>query len=113
MVTRDSMRIARGRITWSQLRAVYAKQEVRELREFWVTDRLEITELRNRAEYTESCLKQIHKRQTGDEARRTDMTEHDIETLRDRAEATKQQDETLQVSLGATQMDVKDLIESR
>ncbi|GJQ92205.1 hypothetical protein Tco_0003344 [Tanacetum coccineum] len=69
--------------------------------------------MRNRSEYTKSCLKQIHKKQTGDEARRTDMTEQDIETLRARAEAVEQQDETLQVSLGAAQIDVRDLIESR
>ncbi|GJX45962.1 hypothetical protein Tco_0262638 [Tanacetum coccineum] len=50
---------------------------------------------------------------TGDEARRTDMTTHDIEALRARAEAAEQRAETLEVLLGATRMDVRDLIESR
>nr|GEV25737.1 hypothetical protein [Tanacetum cinerariifolium] len=45
-------------------------------------------------------------------ARRTDMTEQDIETLRTRAETAEQQAETLQVALGAARMDVNDLIES-
>ncbi|GKE15534.1 hypothetical protein Tco_1423111 [Tanacetum coccineum] len=44
---------------------------------------------------------------------RTQMTEHDIETLRARVEAAEQRAETLQVSLGAARMDVRDLIESR
>ncbi|GJT23308.1 hypothetical protein Tco_0893245 [Tanacetum coccineum] len=92
MVTRDSLRITRGRITRSQLRAVYAEQEVRELREFWVTDRLEILELRSQD--------------------KTDMTKQDIKASRAMAEATEQQAKTLQVSLGAAQMDVRDLIES-
>ncbi|GKF91587.1 hypothetical protein Tco_0275288 [Tanacetum coccineum] len=43
----------RGKITRLQLRAEYDEQEVRELREFWVTDRLEILELRNRAEHVD------------------------------------------------------------
>ncbi|GKD59625.1 hypothetical protein Tco_1297134, partial [Tanacetum coccineum] len=30
VVTRDSLRITRGRITWLQLRAVYAEQETRD-----------------------------------------------------------------------------------
>ncbi|GJX99797.1 hypothetical protein Tco_0356816 [Tanacetum coccineum] len=96
VVTRDLLRITRGRITWSQLRVVYAKQEVRELQEFRVTDRLEIIELRSRAEYVESCLEQSHKRQTGDGARMIDMTEQDIEALRARAEAVEQRAEILQ-----------------
>nr|GEX41938.1 hypothetical protein [Tanacetum cinerariifolium] len=75
MVTRDSLRIARGRITRSQLRAIYAQQEVRELQGFQVTDRLEIIKFCSRAEYAESYLEQSHKRQTGDGARMTDMTE--------------------------------------
>ncbi|GJX47433.1 hypothetical protein Tco_0272623 [Tanacetum coccineum] len=84
VVTRESLRIARGRITRSQLRVVYAEQEVRELREFQIRDG----------------------------ARRTDMTEQDIETLRARAEAVEQRAETLHVSIRAARMDVRDLIES-
>ncbi|GKF05254.1 hypothetical protein Tco_0035922, partial [Tanacetum coccineum] len=38
----------------ARIRAEYAEQEVRELRELRVTDRLEILELRSRAEYPES-----------------------------------------------------------
>ncbi|GKG19250.1 hypothetical protein Tco_0376349 [Tanacetum coccineum] len=34
VVTRDSLRIARGGITQLQLRAIYAEQEAKELREF-------------------------------------------------------------------------------
>ncbi|GJS58125.1 hypothetical protein Tco_0652909 [Tanacetum coccineum] len=45
MVTRESLRITRGRLTRSQLRSEYAEQEVRELREFWMTDKLEKAEL--------------------------------------------------------------------
>ncbi|GJU75629.1 hypothetical protein Tco_1272699 [Tanacetum coccineum] len=111
----NSLRIARGRITRSKIRAVYDEQEVRELREFWVTDRLEIIELRIRAEYAKSCVERSHKRQTGDGARtqRTDMTKQDIEASRSRAEAAEQRAETLQVSLGAARIDARDLIESR
>ncbi|GJZ16029.1 hypothetical protein Tco_0551706 [Tanacetum coccineum] len=103
VVNRDSLRIARRRITRLELRAVYAEQEVRELREFWVTDRLEILELHSRVEYAESRHEQSHDRQTGDEARtqRTDIIEQDIESLCARAEAVKQRTEILQVSLGA------------
>ncbi|GJY36855.1 hypothetical protein Tco_0422233 [Tanacetum coccineum] len=54
----------RGKITRLQLRAEYDEQEVRELREFWVTDRLEILELRNRAEHVESRLEQSHDKLT-------------------------------------------------
>ncbi|GJR49564.1 hypothetical protein Tco_1400085 [Tanacetum coccineum] len=54
-----------------------------------------------------------HERHTGDGARRIDMTEQDIETLRARAEAAEQRADTLQVSLGAARIDVEDLIESR
>ncbi|GJW47339.1 hypothetical protein Tco_0078985 [Tanacetum coccineum] len=82
IVTRDSLRIARGRMTQSQLRAEYAEQE-------------------------------SHERQTGDGARRTDMTACDIEALRARVEAAEQRAETLQVSPGAARIDVRDLIESR
>ncbi|GKC21546.1 hypothetical protein Tco_1023696, partial [Tanacetum coccineum] len=101
MVTRDSLRIARGKITRLQLRAEYDEQEVKELREFWVTDRLEILELRNQADHVESRLEQSHDRQTSDGAhtQRTDMTEQDIEASRARAEAAEQRAETLQVSL--------------
>nr|GEW34580.1 hypothetical protein [Tanacetum cinerariifolium] len=113
LVTRGSLRIARGRITRSKLREVYVEQEVRELGEFRVTDRLEIIELRSRSEYAKSCLERIHERQTGDGARMTDMTEKDIETLRTRAETAEQRAETLHLSLGAARMDVRYLIESR
>ncbi|GJY29409.1 hypothetical protein Tco_0405176 [Tanacetum coccineum] len=115
VITRDSLRIARGRITLSELQVVYAEQEVRELREFQVTDRLEIIELHSRAGYVESRLEQSHDRQTRDGAstQRTDMTEQDSKASHARSEATEQQDETLQVSLGAARMDVIDLIESR
>ncbi|GKC35810.1 hypothetical protein Tco_1048194 [Tanacetum coccineum] len=34
VVTRGSLKITRGRLTWSQLRAEYAEQEVKELQEF-------------------------------------------------------------------------------
>ncbi|GJW01906.1 hypothetical protein Tco_1560762 [Tanacetum coccineum] len=64
--------------------------EVRELREFRVTDILEILELRSRAEYAESLLEQSH----------------------GRVEAAEQRAETLQVSLGGARADVRDLIES-
>nr|GEX00778.1 hypothetical protein [Tanacetum cinerariifolium] len=50
VVTQESLKIARGMITRSRLRAEYAEQEVRELQEFQVTDELEILELRGRAE---------------------------------------------------------------
>nr|GFA49811.1 hypothetical protein [Tanacetum cinerariifolium] len=88
--------------------------EVRELQEFSVTDRLEIIELRSQAEYAESCLEQSHDRQTRGEActQRTDMTEQDIKASRTRVEAAEQRAETLQVSLGAIRMDVRNLIES-
>ncbi|GJW31203.1 zinc finger, CCHC-type containing protein [Tanacetum coccineum] len=58
VVTRESLRIVKGRITRSPLRAKYAnsktlfcntaKQDVRELREFQVTERFEMAELRSR-----------------------------------------------------------------
>nr|GEZ88315.1 hypothetical protein [Tanacetum cinerariifolium] len=110
----DSLRIERGGITWSQLRTEYAEQEVRELREFWVTNKLEILELHCRAEYAESCLEQRHDRKTRDGARtqRTDMTGQDIEASHARAKSAEQQAETLQVPLGAARIDFKDLIES-
>ncbi|GKF89583.1 hypothetical protein Tco_0263546 [Tanacetum coccineum] len=50
VVTRESLRIERGRITRSQLRVEYAKQEVRKLREFQVTDRFKMAELQSRAQ---------------------------------------------------------------
>ncbi|GJR59130.1 hypothetical protein Tco_1501292 [Tanacetum coccineum] len=56
VVTRESLRIARGRFTLSQLRAEYAEQEVRELQEFRVTDRLKMAELRNRAQDIEASF---------------------------------------------------------
>ncbi|GJV67633.1 hypothetical protein Tco_1483142 [Tanacetum coccineum] len=93
VATQDSLRIVRHMITQSQLRAEYVEQEVRELREFRVADKLEILELRSRVE--------------------TDMTEQDIKASRARAEAAEQRAETLQVSLGAARMDVKYLIEPR
>nr|GEZ70610.1 hypothetical protein [Tanacetum cinerariifolium] len=77
--------------------------EVRELREFWVPDKLEIIELRSLAKYAESRLEQSHDRQTGCRARTqmADMTEHDIKTLHARAEAAEQQAETLQYMITA------------
>ncbi|GJV89610.1 hypothetical protein Tco_1533548 [Tanacetum coccineum] len=97
----------------ARIRAEYAEQEVRELREFRVTDRLEILELHSQAEYPESRHEQRHDRMTKVRAHKIDMTEQDIETLRARAEAAEQRAETLQVSLGVARMDVGDLIESR
>ncbi|GKE21483.1 hypothetical protein Tco_1432995 [Tanacetum coccineum] len=90
-------------------------QEVKELREFWVTDMLEILELRSRAEYAKSRLEQSHDRQNrdGDCTQRTVMTEQVVEALRARAEAAEQRAMTLQASLGAARMDVKYLIKSR
>ncbi|GKB20037.1 hypothetical protein Tco_0853960, partial [Tanacetum coccineum] len=52
VVTRESLKIARGRITRSQLRAEYAEQEVKELHEFRVTNRFEMAELRSREQDT-------------------------------------------------------------
>ncbi|GJZ97450.1 hypothetical protein Tco_0669903 [Tanacetum coccineum] len=57
MVTRESLKIARGRITRSQLRAEYAEQEVRELHEFRVTNRFEMAELRSRAHDIEASFR--------------------------------------------------------
>ncbi|GKA09116.1 hypothetical protein Tco_0688447 [Tanacetum coccineum] len=74
---------------------------------------LEIIELHSRAEYAESCLERSHERKTRDEAHMTNMTEKYIETLRTGAETAEQRAETQQVSLGAAQIDVRDLIESR
>ncbi|GJU75846.1 hypothetical protein Tco_1272916 [Tanacetum coccineum] len=71
--------------------------EVRELREFRMTDRLKIIELRSRSENAESCLEKSHERQTGYEACMTDMIEQDIETLLTRVEAVEQQAEPLQI----------------
>ncbi|GJZ36231.1 hypothetical protein Tco_0582048 [Tanacetum coccineum] len=112
VVTQELLRIARGMITWSQLRAEYAEQKVKQLREFRVIDKLEILELRSQTECAESRHEQSHDRQTGDGAYRTDITEQDIETLRGRAEAVEQRAETLHVSVEAARMDIKDLIES-
>ncbi|GJW32353.1 hypothetical protein Tco_0052385 [Tanacetum coccineum] len=80
-----------------------------------MTDRLEILELRSRAEYAESRLEQSHDRQTGDGARtqKTNMTWQDIEAPHARAEAVEKRAETLHVSLGAARMYVRDLVESR
>nr|GEY74515.1 hypothetical protein [Tanacetum cinerariifolium] len=50
VVTRGSLRISRDRITRLYLRAMYAELEVKELREFRVTDKLKILELYSRAE---------------------------------------------------------------
>ncbi|GJU83535.1 hypothetical protein Tco_1285900 [Tanacetum coccineum] len=104
--------IARGKITRLQLRVVYAEHESREIREFWVTDRLEIIVFCSRAEYTENCLEQTHERQIVVEAQRTNMIVHDMKALGARDKAVEQQAKTLQVSQGAAQMGVKDLIES-
>nr|GFA04542.1 hypothetical protein [Tanacetum cinerariifolium] len=59
VVIRESLRISRGKITRSQLRAEYTKQEVRELREFRVTDRLAILELRNRAKIEQIVAQRV------------------------------------------------------
>ncbi|GJV63440.1 hypothetical protein Tco_1474268 [Tanacetum coccineum] len=59
-VTRDSLRIARGRITRLQLRAVAAEQQATDLQDSQVTDRLEITELRSQVEYAETRLERSH-----------------------------------------------------
>ncbi|GJW06044.1 hypothetical protein Tco_1568467 [Tanacetum coccineum] len=56
VVTQESLRIARGMITRSQIQAEYAEQKVRELREFWVTDRLEMDELRSQAQVRETSF---------------------------------------------------------
>ncbi|GKF42467.1 hypothetical protein Tco_0125809, partial [Tanacetum coccineum] len=56
MVTRESLRITRGRLTRSQLRAEYAEQEVRELREFRMTDKLEMAELQSRVQDIEASF---------------------------------------------------------
>ncbi|GJZ64561.1 hypothetical protein Tco_0620982 [Tanacetum coccineum] len=93
-VTRDSLRIARGRITRLQLRAVATEQHVTELQDSQVTDRLEISELRSRVEYAETRLDQSH-------------------ALHARDKAAEQRAETLKTSLGATQMDITYLLESR
>ncbi|GKE64831.1 hypothetical protein Tco_1518992, partial [Tanacetum coccineum] len=106
-VTRDSLRISKGGITQLQLRAVYAKQQVTDLHDSQVTDRLEITKLHS------TRLERSHVRQTGDIVciQRADMTEKDVEALHARAE--RQQVEALQISFGFAQMDITDLLESR
>ncbi|GJT70325.1 putative ribonuclease H-like domain-containing protein [Tanacetum coccineum] len=58
---------------------------------------LEITELRSRAEYAETHLERSH----------------EVEALHARAETAEQRAETLHISLGAAQMDIIDLMESR
>ncbi|GJW82075.1 hypothetical protein Tco_0146050 [Tanacetum coccineum] len=91
VITRDSLRTARGRITRLQLRAVYAEQEALELWEFRVTDRLKILQLRSLAKYVEARLEKSHEWQTGDGVRtqRTEMIEQDIKILHARAEAAE------------------------
>ncbi|GKA88939.1 hypothetical protein Tco_0810751 [Tanacetum coccineum] len=113
VVTRDSLRIARGRIIQLQLRAVYAEQEVRELQDFRVTDRLKILELRSRAEYADTRLERSHDRQTGDEVRtqRAVIKEQDVKTLHARAEAVEQRAEALHASLRAAYMDITDFMD--
>ncbi|GJY78541.1 hypothetical protein Tco_0484342 [Tanacetum coccineum] len=97
VVTRDSLRIFRGRITRLQLRAMFVKQEVLELLDFWVIDRLEILDLCSRAEYTKTRLEKIHNRLTGDSVRtkRVVMTKQEVEALRARAEAAEQRAKAL------------------
>ncbi|GJU38740.1 hypothetical protein Tco_1191697 [Tanacetum coccineum] len=56
VVTRESLRTVIGMITRSQLQALYVNQEVRELREFWVTDRFKMAELRSRAHDIEAIF---------------------------------------------------------
>ncbi|GKG50234.1 hypothetical protein Tco_0521334, partial [Tanacetum coccineum] len=70
--------------------------------------------MRSRAEYVESRHKQSHDRQTVEGARTqsTDMTEQDIKASRARAEAAEKRVKTLQVSLGAARMNIRDLIGS-
>ncbi|GJW35674.1 hypothetical protein Tco_0058594 [Tanacetum coccineum] len=84
VVNRDSLRIARRRITRLELRAVYAEQE---------------SHVRQTGDEART--------------QRTDITEQDIEASRAKVEVVEQRVETLQVSLRAARMDVRYLIESR
>ncbi|GKC01313.1 hypothetical protein Tco_0987449, partial [Tanacetum coccineum] len=97
------------------LRAVATEQQAIDLHDSQVTDTLEITKLHSRVEYVETRLERSHVRQTGDRVRlqRVVMTRWDVEALHDRDEAVEKQAEALQISLGATQMDITDLLESR
>ncbi|GJT30532.1 hypothetical protein Tco_0910807 [Tanacetum coccineum] len=107
--------IGSSQITRLQLRAVAAEQQATDLQDSHVTNRLDITELRNRVKYAETRLERSHVRQTGDRVciQRDEMTEHDVEALHARAEVAEQRAETLHISLGAAQMDIIDLLESR
>nr|GEU92539.1 hypothetical protein [Tanacetum cinerariifolium] len=91
-VTRDSLRIARGRITLLQLRAVAAEYQAIELHESHVTNRLEITELHSRFGYAETRLERSHVRQTRKRVRihRAEMIEQDFEALHVGAKAAEQ-----------------------
>ncbi|GJW47115.1 hypothetical protein Tco_0078761 [Tanacetum coccineum] len=89
--------VTRDRIIGLQLRAVYVEQRVTDLQDSQVTDILEIIELRSRAEYAETRLERSH----------------EVEALHARAETAEQRAETLHISLGAAQIDIIDLLESR
>ncbi|GKC16891.1 hypothetical protein Tco_1013673 [Tanacetum coccineum] len=79
------------------------------------SSQLNITELHSRVKYAETRLERSHVKQTGDRVRiqRDEITEHDVEALHARAEVAEQRAETLHISLGAAQMDIIDLLESR
>nr|GEV11668.1 putative reverse transcriptase domain-containing protein [Tanacetum cinerariifolium] len=85
----------------ARVRLLEQYNEVKELQEFQVTEKLEILELCSRAEYSDSHLEQIHDRQTRDEVctQRTYMREQDIEASCARAEAVDQRAETPHVLL--------------
>ncbi|GJT55441.1 hypothetical protein Tco_0990495 [Tanacetum coccineum] len=70
--------------------------------------------MRSRSEYAETRLERSYDRPTGDGVctQRVVMIEQEVEALRTRAEAAKQRAEALQASLGASQIDIIDLIES-
>ncbi|GJW00234.1 hypothetical protein Tco_1555485 [Tanacetum coccineum] len=97
------------------LRAVATEQQAIDLHDSQVTDTLEITKLHSRVEYVETRLERSHVKQTGDRVllQRVVMTRWDVEALHARDEAIEKRAEVLQISLGATQMDITDLLESR
>ncbi|GKB73481.1 hypothetical protein Tco_0934893 [Tanacetum coccineum] len=110
---RDDVETMRVSLVSAMQETMTLRARVGLLEQHDVIDRLETVELHSRAEYIESYLEQSHERQTRDGAHTTDITYQDIKTLRARAEAAEKRVETLQVLLGAAQMDVKYLIESR
>ncbi|GJU66085.1 hypothetical protein Tco_1252344 [Tanacetum coccineum] len=103
-VTRESLRIARDRITLLQIEAVVTKQLASDLQDAQVTYRLEITELRRRVEDVDTHFEQSHIRQTSDRSRlqSTEMIVQDVESLCARAEAVEQRAEILQESQRVT-----------